>query len=149
MDSGGRCSTGGEDVGVMSRSRDWALDVTRLAELDMAWHGPHFIVWEFGLGVIGPAALGLLSLRYTVTQGLSLLSWPGLLGVELLAIALNYVPLLVQALRLRRDRSRLQAIKSEIETDAAEARSYGVRQLWILVPGAVVLFWLRPSRFNR
>ena len=78
----------------------WGLDVSRLAELDIAWHGPQFILWEFGGGVVGPAALGLLSVRYTITHGLSLLSWPVLLGVELLAIALNYVPpLLVSALR--------------------------------------------------
>lgn len=132
-----------------SPPRGWGLNITRLAELDMAWHGPRFIVWEFGLGVVGPAALGALSLRYTFAHHLSVVSWPGLLGLELLAIGLNYVPLLVQALRLRRDRSRLDAIKSSIKTDAAEARSYGVRQLWILVPGAVVLFSLRQSRFQR
>ena len=126
--------------------RGWGLNVARLAELDMAWHGPRLILWEFGIGVIGPAALGLLSLRYMVAHGLSLLSWPGLLGVELLAIALNYVPLLVHALRLRRYRSRLQSTKSYIEMDSTEARSYGVRQLWLLVPGAVVLFAIRQSR---
>ena len=132
-----------------SPSRGWGLDVARLAELDMAWHGPRFIVWEFGLGVIGPAALGLLSLRYTVAHGLSVISWPGLLGLELLAIAINYVPLFVQALRLRRDSSRLQAVKSGIQIDPAETRSYGVRQILLLIPGAVLLFSLRGSRFSR
>ena len=52
----------------------------------------------------------------------------------------------VQAMRLRADRSRLEAIKSEIRSDPAEARSYGVRQLWLVIPGAVVLFALRQSR---
>lgn len=129
-----------------SRSRGGGLNVTRLAELDMAWHGPRFIVWEFGLGVVGPAALGVLSLRYTLGHGLSITSWPGLLGLELVAIALNYVPLFAIALRLRQDKSRLQAIRSDIETDSAEARSYGFRQLWLLAPGAVMLFALSQSR---
>jgi hypothetical protein len=70
-------------------------------------------------------------------------SWPGLLGIELFAIALNYVTLLVHALRIRRDRAHLQAIKSAIGVDSGEARSYGFRQFWILVPGALVLFSIR------
>lgn len=109
----------------------------------MAWHGPRLIAWEFGSGVIGPAALGVLSLRYTVAHGLPIVSWPGLLGLELLGIGLNYVPLFVFARRLVRDRSRLEVVKSGIQVDPAEARSYGVRQLWLVVPGAVVLFALR------
>ena len=29
----------------------------------MAWHGPQLVLWEFRGGVVGPAALGLLSVR--------------------------------------------------------------------------------------
>lgn len=128
---------------------DWGLDVERLAELDMAWHGPRFIVWEFGLGVVAPTVLGLLSVRYVLGHGLSAWSWPGLLGIELIGIALNYVPLLLYALRLRGDTGRLRAVKSEMVADPAEARAYGVRQLWLLVPGAVVLFSLRSAQSRR
>lgn len=123
----------------------WQLDVRRLAALDLAWHGSRLIVAEFAIGILGPVALGLLSLRYVLVQHPPLLSWPVLLAIELFGIGANYVPLLAEALRIRKDTSYLERIKAGIQSDPAEARSYGVRQLWLLVPGSLVLFALRRS----
>ncbi len=115
------------------------LDVRKLAAGDMALHGPRFIVIEFAAGVVGCALIGGLSLA----AGLRALShgvgWQLLLGVALLWIALNYVPLLVIAIELaRRGTARQEA--ADVLADPRQIRQLGIRQLWILVPFAVVFF---------
>ena len=64
-----------------------ALDVRKLAALDMAVHGKPFIVVEFGVGVLGCLVLGALSVTAGIRSGAT---WELLLGVALLWIALNY-----------------------------------------------------------
>jgi len=57
----------------------------------------------------------------------------------MLWIALNYVPLLVIAIDLaRRGTARQEA--ADVLADPRQIRQLGIRQLWILVPFAVVLF---------
>ena len=105
-----------------------ALDVRKLAALDMAAHGKRFIVSEFGLGVVGPALFGVLSVWGGLRSGAA---WETALGIWLLFIGLNYVPLLIHAVDLAR-------LGASVTVDAS-ARRYGVLQLWILVPLAVVI----------
>lgn len=113
------------------------LDVRKLVALDMVFHGKRFIVTEFAGGVILCGALGLLS----IVAGFRLLShgltWQLLLGIVLLWIALNYLPLFVHAVDLARSGTAREEVDAEL-ADLGIARSYAVRQLWILVPFAVV-----------
>lgn len=125
------------------RSRGIGLDIGRLVELDLAFLGPRVIVAEFAFGVAGPLLLGLLSLAYAIRREFPIWSWPVLLGIELVAIGVNYVPLLAEAWRRRSDRAAIDATKSAVRNEPGEARSYSVRQAWILVPAAVVVFALR------
>jgi hypothetical protein len=60
--------------------------------LDIVFHGPRLILAEFVVGVFLPLALGLLSLL----RGRA--AWQSILGVYLILVAINYVPLLVYAL---------------------------------------------------
>jgi len=106
---------------------DLTLDVRRLVALDMNFIGPRVAVGEYAIGVLLPALLGVLSLR----QGRTLFAFP------LLWIALNYVPLLWESIDLLRS----GAWRGQKFTPAD--RSYSVRQLWLFVPFAVVLFELR------
>ena len=91
------------------RDPGWRFNVARLAELDAAFLGPRVIAGEFALGVAGCMALGCAMLLYTLRAHGSFLSWPSLLGAELIAIAANYVPLLFAALRVANDRSPVVA----------------------------------------
>lgn len=116
------------------------MNVRRLVELDLAFLGPRVIVPEFAFGVAGGLALGFLSLAYGARTHAALWSWPVLLGLELVAIGINYVPLFIEAMRRRSDASAIAATKAETRANPTEARSYGIRQAWILVPGAIVLF---------
>lgn len=127
-------------------SRSVGLNVGRLVELDLAFLGPRVIVVEFGIGVAGCLLLGFLSLAYAMRNQLALWSWPVLLGLELVAIGINYVPLFVEALRRYADQVTIEATRAAMRGDPGEARSYGIRQAWILVPAAVVLFALADRR---
>lgn len=115
------------------------LDVRKLAALDMALHGPRFIVIEFAGGVGGCALIGALSLgagTRLISHGIS---WQLILGAGLLWIALNYVPLLLNAIDLARRRTARQEAASELASPRL-LRRYGLLQLWILVPFAIVIF---------
>ncbi|HYM97727.1 MAG TPA: hypothetical protein VET26_10515 [Candidatus Sulfotelmatobacter sp.] len=117
------------------------LNVRRLAALDMALHGPRFIVIEFALGVGGCGVIGGLSLSAGIRLLPHGLSWQLILGIWLLCIALNYVPLLLHAIDLARRGKARQEAATEL-TNPSQVRRYGLLQLWILVPFAIVIFAL-------
>lgn len=101
------------------------IEVRKLAAVDMAWLGPRIIIIEYAAGVILPLALGFLTLRSTQT----------LLGVWLLTIAANYVPLLLYAVSI----ARLGSVEAEGGPEIKHARRYGFQQVIILVPCLVIL----------
>lgn len=107
------------------------LNVRKLVALDMTFLGTRVIVAEYAVGVVLPAVIGLLSLRRGAL----------LLGIPLLWIALNYVPLFLHSVDLARRGTARQEVAAEL-ADRRQARSYSWRQLWILVPLAVVGFAL-------
>lgn len=115
-----------------------SLNVRRLVALDMALHGKRFIVTEFAAGVLLSGALGVLSIVTGLRSRGHGLSWQLLIGIALLWIALNYVPLLIHAVELARQGTARQEAAAEL-ADLRLARSYLWRQLWILVPFAVVV----------
>ena len=104
--------------------REPMLNVRKLVALDMTFIGSRVIVAEYAAGVVLPAFLGILSLR----QGNLLFALP------LLWIALNDIPLLAHSVDLARRGTARE------ETGGKLDRSYSWRQLWILVPFAVVVF---------
>lgn len=111
------------------------LKARRLAALDM--HGTtgsarrrRLIQAEFIIGAAGCTLLGALAV-------MSGSGWAIVLGVWLLATGMNYLPLGDQRPVL----SRPGALEAElVGADLPrELRQAGVRQLWILVPLAVVI----------
>jgi hypothetical protein len=115
------------------------IEIRKLAAVDMVFLGPRIVLWEYALGVLGPAALGVLSL----VVGLRHQSWgQAAAGLWLLAIGANYVPLLGHARTLLR--------KGEFEAvgrpELARARRYGTQQVMILVPLLVVILSLLQER---
>ena len=104
------------------------LNVRKLVALDMTFLGTRVIVAEYALGVVLGGVIGILSLRRGVP----------LLGIPLLWIALNYVPLFLHSVDLARKGTARQEVAAEL-SDPRKARSYSWRQLWILVPFAVVV----------
>ena len=111
----------------------------------MAFHGKRFIVGEFAVGVAGSLLLGVLSVAAGIRSGTV---WELVLGAALLWIGLNYAPLLVHAIDLARSGTAKQEAAREIEHPEL-MRGYTVRQLWILVPLAVVIMDLVQRRGRR
>ena len=113
---------------------DTMINIRKLAALDIAFHGPKFILVEFALGVFGCAALGLFSLYFGLFHGPNHSLFSILLGCFLLWIALNYVPLLIYAISIARHNSVQQEVAYELEHKDIYAKKYAIQSTLLLVP---------------
>jgi hypothetical protein len=119
------------------------FDVRRLAAVDMyggsgrPWRRRVILV-EFLAGAVLCPALGIVSLAWAGGA----FGW--LLGVWLIGIGLNYVPLALHALSL----SRPGALEAEVAglDVRRELRFYTRAQLWMFVPGLVAVLALLQLR---
>lgn len=110
------------------------LNVRRLAALDLygttgSARRRRIVRAEFIVGAAGCTLLGVVTL-------MSASGWGIVLGAWLVTTGLNYLPLAVSAQSL----SRPGALEAELAGAdlPRELRQSGTRQLWILVPLAVV-----------
>jgi len=120
------------------------IEIRKLAAVDMAWLGPKVIVAEYACGVVLPLALGAFTLRSTLSSPKPL-NWQTFLGLWLVSIAANYVPLFLYALSI----ARAGTTKAEGEPERAHARRYGVQQVMILIPFLVVVVAVIQERRRR
>ena len=104
--------------------------------MDIAFVGSRIILAEFSIGVFGALALGVLTLLRSHSVG-------GIaLGLFLLCIGINYVPLLLYAISL----VRLDSARHEIADEATDKprmfRKYRRQSMLLLVPLAVPILAL-------
>ena len=111
------------------------IDVRKLAAIDLHFLGPRIILAEFGLGVPIMLALGILSLRVGLLRTHAL--WQIVLGVYLLLLAVNYIPILWCAIDLTRHGNTAAELGDELRDKGAAMRKYRRQSLWLLVPLAV------------
>ena len=104
------------------------IHIRRLAAVDLVFLGPWVIIPEFALGVVGPLALGILTLRRTQS-----VPW-ALFGAYLVTLGINYVPLLFSAIHLVRDHTAHDEIADEIGDRQRLFRKYRRQSVWLLVP---------------
>jgi len=110
------------------------IHIRKLAALDMALHGARFIVVEFALGIILPFILGVVSVRAGVRGAVPSI-WETVMGIWLITIAANYIPLLIYAVLI----ANAGTAKEEGQPEIAQAKRYGIQQVIILVPLLVVV----------
>lgn len=117
--------------------RERIINVRKLAALDIVFHGPRFILIEFGGGVLLCLALGLW-LTY-IALPLSQDTGPLRLvtGLYILTLATNYTPLLIYAILIERRKSAQQEVAAELAERDRYTRMYGVQQALLLVPLAI------------
>jgi hypothetical protein len=108
------------------------LNVRKLAAIDLQFLGAKLIISEFALGVLGPIALGVFTLR-AAFQGFHS-SRMVLFGAYLLFLGVNYVPLLILAIGMAHDGSAQQEIADELQDKRAAFRKYRRESLFLLVP---------------
>jgi hypothetical protein len=120
------------------------INIRKLAAVDMVGLGTRVIVTEYAFGIVLPFILGVLSIRAGFTDA-TLLNWQTLLGVWLVGIALNYIPLFIYAVVL----ARSDKVKQEGQPELAHAKRYGVQQVVILVPLLVVVLALMQETTQR
>ena len=104
------------------------IEVRKLAAIDLLFLGSKVILAEFGLGVIGPPALGLLTLVRSHSP------WQTVFGVYLLSLGVNYVPLLLYSIAMVRRGSAADEMAGELADRDRAFRKYRRLSLLLLVP---------------
>ena len=117
------------------------ISIRKLAAVDMAWLGTRLILAEYALGIVLPLALGIVSVRAGWIS-VARWGWQTIMGLWLIGIAANYVPLFIYAFLI----ARAGTVKSEGEPEMAHARRYGTQQVIILVPLLVVILAIVQER---
>jgi len=131
------CSTDTPDFQQLRKPRgahNCHVNVRKLAAIDLFFLGPRLILAEFGIGVFGSLALGLMSVWQGTHRFNSM--WMVLFGVYLIFIGVNYIPLLLHAIDISRRGSAHQEIADESDTQKTFLK-YRRQSLWLLVPLAI------------
>lgn len=114
------------------------INVRKLAALDLYYRGSRFILFEFGFVVFGIGSLGFLS----VILGLTKSGVATAIGVYLLCLGIDYIPLLVYGIVIARKGSAKMEIASELADETHFRRKYGVQQALLMVPLFIALLAL-------
>ena len=115
------------------------INVRKLAAIDLHFLGPKIILAEFGLGVPIMLALGILSLYVGVLRTHA--AWQIALGVYLLLLGINYIPMLWSAIDITRRGTAAAELGNELADKPAAMSKYRKQSLWLLVPLAVPVAW--------
>ncbi len=115
------------------------ISIRKLAALDLVFHGPRFVLIEFGGAVVLTVALAVLSLRSALSGPGRPVIWEIVLGVLLASIGANYLPLLVSAVSLIRSGTAREEVAVELEQAGRSQRQYGTQQFLLVVPFGVLL----------
>jgi hypothetical protein len=109
------------------------INIRKLAALDIVFHGPKFILVEMALGVFGSAALGFAIAAPGFFAGHFSLNQI-MVSSYVLFIALNYVPLLLYAISIARQRSAQEEVAFELAHKDRYARKYTGQSFLVLLP---------------
>ncbi|HEX7262791.1 MAG TPA: hypothetical protein VF383_01310 [Candidatus Dormibacteraeota bacterium] len=115
------------------------ISIRKLAALDLVFHGPRFVLIEFGGAVVLTFGLAVLSLRAAFSHPGEPVIWEIVLGILLASIGANYLPLLVHAASLIRSGTAREEVKNELEQSKLSQRRYGTQQFLLLVPFAILV----------
>jgi hypothetical protein len=110
------------------------IDVRKLAALDIVLHGARLIVAEFAVGVLLCGALGAGITYAGVFAGRDRSPFAIGIGVYLLGVGLNYLPLLLYALVIARRGSAREEVARELSERDRYVRRYSLQQFLLLVP---------------
>jgi len=117
------------------------FNARKLAAIDLIFLGPKVIITEFSGGVFLSAALGI----FVLVRGHHSLAQI-VLGLYLISLGINYVPMLNYAIRIARTKSARVELGNELSDKRVAMAKYRRQSLWLLVPMIVPLMALAQSR---
>ena len=109
------------------------LNPRKLAAIDIAFLCAKLIIVEYAIGVLLSVALGVL----TLLRGGS--RWQLVLGVYLILLGINYVPMLVYAIVIGNRASALAEIGDELTDQRRAMARYRRQSVFLLVPLMVAI----------
>jgi hypothetical protein len=113
------------------------LNPRKLAAIDIAFLGARLIIAEYAIGVLLSVALGIL----TLLRGGS--RWQLALGVYLILLGINYVPMLVYAVAISKRGSALAEMGDELTDQRRAMAKYRRQSVFLLLPLMVAITALR------
>lgn len=117
------------------------LNPRKLAAIDLAFLGPKLIISEFTLGVFLSAALGVFVLFRGHRSPAQIA-----LGLYLISLGLNYIPMLVYAIVINKAKSARRELGNELDNKSAAMKKYRRQSAWLLIPLIVPTVALMQTR---
>ena len=104
------------------------INIRKLAAIDILFLGSQFILAEFAAGVLLSTALGI----FVLVRGHSF--WQAVLGVYLVCLGINYVPMFAYAVDITRKQSAREEMAQELTDNRKAMSKYRCQSLLLLVP---------------
>ncbi len=112
---------------MISMKEESIINIRKLAALDIVFHGQLPITIEFFLGVFLIAIIGLLVFYSGQT----------ILGIYMMFLSLNYIPLLIYALLI--DGKARKEVKMEVSNLKRYGSKYNIQQFMIFIPLSIIV----------
>lgn len=106
------------------------INIRKLAAFDLHFRNPRTVLFEFGFVVFGIGGLGVAALAL----GLAKSFFATAIGVYLVFLAVDYLPLLVYGAAIMKRHSAKLEIQEELRNEQYFRRKYGVQQSLLMVP---------------
>src|SRR5580765_3347404 len=103
------------------------INIRKLAAIDIVFLGSKFILAEFAAGVLFSTALGI----FVLVRGHSF--WQAVLGVYLVCLGINYVPMFAYAVDITRKQSAREEMAEELADTRKAMSKYRGQSLLLLV----------------
>ncbi|MBV8674720.1 MAG: hypothetical protein JOZ33_14920 [Acidobacteriaceae bacterium] len=116
------------------------IQLRKLAALEVLFLGPKLVLAEYSCGVLFSAALGIFVLLRGHT------AWQTVLGIYLICIGLNYLPLFFHAVALRNPQTARDVIADELSDTRKAFSRYRWQSLLLVVPLFVAVLGLVQAR---
>lgn len=111
------------------------INVRKLAALDIVYRGRQRTLLEFAFGFLFLAAVGVAFFFFAHTRTIGTEA----LGVYLVFLGLNYAPLFAYGISIGTLKKAQEEAAFELAHQDVYRRRYGVQQLLILLPLAIIL----------
>jgi membrane protein implicated in regulation of membrane protease activity len=116
------------------------MNPRKLAAIDILYLGSKLIIAEFAAGVLLSLALG----AFVLFRGHSF--WQVVLGLYLISLGINYVPMLAYAVAITKEQSAPAELGDELQDKRGAMAKYRRQSVLLLVPLLVPLLALAQER---